>query len=644
MFARAAVPTEAERRQPMTGERGTRFMGFAPNSYSAESHTVEAVLSAGSAVRRSIFIEELEISASAIDLSRADAGLVPLLDAHNKFETDGVIGTVSNVRIAGGNLVGTLTFGQTERAQQVEGMVERGEVRGVSIGYDVQVWELQSSSQDGPEAWRATRWQLLEVSIVPVPADALASIRSNHTQEQPHEEEDMLTRNDPRAPAPAALQPAMDPAAATRFTGPQSLDFVRMARAFGVETAAEELVRRNEAGEIGTEAARDALLRAAAERQRADTGPLSGAGIAFDQGSRTFDNPAFFGSAVGDAIYSRLSGAAPSDPAREFRNMSLVAMMTEGLIRAGVRDVRSMSPTEICNAAFTRGGYNTTSDFPAFLTDGVNRHIIGIFAAAPAAIKTVSRERSAADFRAISGLQLSGFGTLPQYLEGGEIKHGTFQERKENYSVATFAKMFSLSREAIVNDDLQAFAQATAIMARAAAETEAQLFAELINSNPVMGDAKQLFHIDHANLAGAGAAPSVTTLDEGRLAMRSQLDYDGETPLSAAPVYILASPKRETAIEQLLVATINPVQATETNPFHGKLTPLIDPRLEADPWYLFADPSAVPVLEHAYLHGKNGPTVEMQLGWNTLGQEFRIYMDFGAGVVDPRGAFKNPGA
>lgn len=628
----------------MVGHRGVRFAGLSAGSYNAETHTVQAVLSAGSAVRRAFFTEELAISPEAIDLGRAAAGLVPLLAAHNQCDLDAVLGTVSNVRVVGNQLLGTLTFGKTPEAQEAEGMVARGELRGISIGYNVNAWEIQSRSADGQEAWLATSWELLEVSLVPVPADALAGIRSagNDFIELAQEELDMLTRNAPGAPSPA-------PAAAptnnfTRFTASQALDFVVMARDFGVETAAAELVRRNEVGEIGTEMARDALLRAAAERQRSETSTFRGGPVVTDHNSQTFDNPAFFGRAVADAIYSRLSGKAPTDAARHFRNMTLVGMMTEGLTRAGMRDARYLSPLEICNTAFSRaGGFNTTSDFPAFLTDGVNRYIIGEFAAAAAAIKVISRERSATDFRTISGLQLSGFGTLPQYNEGGEIKHGSFQERKETYALKTFAKMFALSREAIVNDDLGAFAQATAIMGRAAAETEAQLFAQLINNNPVMGDGKALFHAGHGNLAAAGADVSVATLDAGRLAMRSQLDYDGVTPLAAAPVYILASPKRETAIEQLLVATINPVQAIETNPFHGKLTPLIEPRINPDAWYLFADPSLVPVIEHAYLHGKSGPTVEMQPGWNTLGQEFRIHMDFGAGVVDPRGAFKNPG-
>jgi HK97 family phage prohead protease len=649
----AAAAPSSEQRQPMAGDRAQRFAAFAPNSYNVAARTIDAILSAGSAVQRGFGTEELEISSAAVDLSRAAAGLVPLLDAHNQFEADGVIGAVSNVRIVDGRLVGTLTFGQTPRAQAVEGMVARGELRGVSIGYVVQTWE----AQQGQDTWRATRWQLLEVSLVPVPADVLTGFRSEAALQTENEEEDMLTRNEPGAPPVVA--PAASPAGAhlTRFSASQALDFIRMGREFRVESAAEELVRRNEAGEIGTEAASDSLLRAAAERQRADVGGIYGGGTIHSD--RTFDNPTFHARAIEDAIYSRLSGKAPSDEARQLRGLSMVALASDMLSRVGVRDVHRMSPDAILNAAawnsnggrsmprearFDRGVFNTTSDFPDLLTSAGNRHLLDQFAAAASVIKTVSRERSAPDFREVSGLQLSAFGTLPEVTESGEIKHGTFESRKETYKLGTFAKIFALSRQAIINDDLGAFAQSATIMGRAAAETEAQTFAALINSNPVMSDSVALFHATHGNLAGTGAAPDVTTLDAGRLAMRSQLDYDGETPLAAAPAYILAGPKRETAIEQLLVATINPTQATDTNPFHGKLVPLIDPRLDADPWYLFADPGMVPVLEHAYLNGVGGPTVEMRQAWNTLGQEFRVYMDFGAGVVDHRGAFKNPGA
>lgn len=641
----------------MVGYQGQRLAGLNAASYDSAARTAEAVLSAGSTVRRSYFSEELEISVEAIDLGRAQAGLVCLLDCHNQFEASAVLGTVSNARIRGGQLVGTLKFGETERAREVEGMVARGELRGISIGYRVSKWEIASVENDH-ETWRATRWELLEVSLVSVPADVHASVRSEAAAAPSSqlEDEEMFTRNDPGSAA-APAQPAGAPASVTRFTTTSALDFVGLARELGVEDAAAELVRRNERGEVGVEAARDAILRAAGERQRADTATAHGGGAA-DHNGRTFDNPAFHSRAIEDALYSRLSGRQPTEEARQFRGLSMAALAADMLARAGVRDVHRLSAPEVLNAAawnnsrsaprdvqFARlGALHTTSDFPDLLTAAGNRHLLDQFAAAATVIKAISRERTAADFREISGLQLSAFGRLPEVLESGEIQRGTFQASKETYRVKTFAKIFGLTRQAIINDDLDAFGQATTIMARAAAEEEGQLFAELINSNLVMSDNVALFHATHANLAASGAAPSVTTLSAGRLAMRSQKDFDGVTPLACAPRYILASPKRETEIEQLLVATIAPTSSDETNPFNGKLTPLIDPRLTADPWYLFADPSSAPVLEHAYLEGKSGPTVEMKDGWDVLGTEFRVYMDFGAGVVDHRGGYKNPGA
>lgn len=203
--------------------------------------------------------------------------------------------------------------------------------------------------------------------------------------------------------------------------------------------------------------------------------------------------------------------------------------------------------------------------------------------------------------------------------------------------------MFALSRQAIINDDLGAFSDPIRIMSRAAAETEASLLADLINSNPAMSDTNTLFHGAHGNLAATGTAPTVASISAGRLAMRSQKDLDGVTPIATAPRYILSSPNNETLIEQMLTA-INPHQVDEANPFVGKLEPLVDPRLAELPWYLFADPIAAPVLEYAYLDGQEGPRVEMQDGWTTLGTSFRIYMDFGAGLLDWRGAYKNPGA
>lgn len=74
-----------ERRQPQAGGRGVRELAVTPDSYDASARTVEAILSAGSAVRRYYFTEELEISAEAIDLGRVEKGICPLLDTNNNY-------------------------------------------------------------------------------------------------------------------------------------------------------------------------------------------------------------------------------------------------------------------------------------------------------------------------------------------------------------------------------------------------------------------------------------------------------------------------------------------------------------------------------------------------------------------------------
>ena len=150
---------------------------FAPSSYNAETHTVEAVFSAGSRVARWGVQEELAITPEAIDLLRVALGQVRLLDTHNQQSLNAVLGVVEDARIEGGKLVGRIRFAETEAGRNAEGMVARGELTGISVGYRVTMWTLTSRINE-EEIWRADKWELLEVSLVAVPADPQASIRS----------------------------------------------------------------------------------------------------------------------------------------------------------------------------------------------------------------------------------------------------------------------------------------------------------------------------------------------------------------------------------------------------------------------------------------------------------------------------------
>ena len=61
-------------------------------------------------------------------------------------------------------------------------------------------------------------------------------------------------------------------------------------------------------------------------------------------------------------------------------------------------------------------------------------------------------------------------------------------------------------------------------------------------------------------------------------------------------------------------------------------------------WYLLADPNRLPAIEVAFLGGVDRPTVERaDADFNTLGIQFRGYIDFGVREQDYRGALKMKG-
>lgn len=179
-----------EQRLRSPSATATRLADFAPGSYDAQAHTVKATLSVGAPVKRPYGTEILKISSGAINLDRVSRVGVPLIDSHNILNLAGVLGRLDRAWFERGQLVGLIRFDDGDAGRKAEGLVARGTIRGVSIGYRVDDWEI--TDEDGnvvdPETQRmrfddnytftAKRWELLEVSLVSVPADPSAIIRS----------------------------------------------------------------------------------------------------------------------------------------------------------------------------------------------------------------------------------------------------------------------------------------------------------------------------------------------------------------------------------------------------------------------------------------------------------------------------------
>ena len=234
--------------------------------------------------------------------------------------------------------------------------------------------------------------------------------------------------------------------------------------------------------------------------------------------------------------------------------------------------------------------------------------------------------------------------------ENGEYKFGTFSDLKETLQLSTYGKMFSISRQALVNDDLSAFTSVPRGMASAASRVIDDLVVGVLTANAALNqDSTALFHADHNNLVapGSGAAPSVSTLDAGFQAMALQQGPGGAT-LDIVPSILLVPVALDATARTLTSAINDPSGATvmEPNPFVNRLEVVSTARLDADDplqWYLMADPNMFDTLEVAFLDGQSSPFLESKDGWSTDGIEYKVRIDAAATATDFRGLYQNDG-
>ena len=602
----------------LTLELETRRASFAPSSFDPESRTIEAVISTGADVQRrdsrGPFIERLDTS--AVDPAGL-AGIV-VLDGHRQTGSEHVVGTVVSARREGAAIVATIRLSAAEDVRSTVLKVEEGILRGVSVGYAVTRWIETTDPQTKVRVRTAANWTIKEVSLVGIPADPASQIRSEAMTIQ-------TTAADPVVQTPPV---AAAPATVTR--GDANASIRSLAEIAGLSRSwADEQID----AEADVPAAREAAF--AAMQARSAPGATVRAHVTADH-----TDPAVLIERQAEALACRMGGREASEPARQYLDLGFVDFARDALVRAGV-SVGGMSRETLLQRAMT------TSDFPLLLEQSGTRVVDNAYQVAASPLKALARKRTVTDLRPVTILKAGEASPLQKVTEAGEVKSVTMGEAAEGYTVDTYAGIMSLSRKLLINDQFGIFGDAATRLGTAAAQVEADaLIGLLTQSNgagPVMSDGKRLFHADHGNLASAGTALSIASLSAGRVALRTQKGIDGVSPVAVTPKYLVVGPKQETAGEQLLTV-LNAASADQANPFAGKLTLIVEPRIVGDAWYLFGDPATAPVLEMAYLGLAPGPQIVTREGFEVLGREFRVSLDLGVGATDYRGAYRNPGA
>ena len=604
-----------------------------------DSRTVELSFSSETPYGRWFGDEILCHDEECINLERFNNGLGTVLFNHDR---DAVVGHIEKVWLEDNRGKALVRFDTDEQSETIFQKVQSGTLQGVSVGYAINRYEVLEDEDtkstngrfNGP-AYVVTDWEPLEISIVSVPADPTVGVgrsaeeihTSIDTQEdntRMDQEKILEVQEVKSAPVETGLTQA-DLQKAMEQERKRTSEITAMFRDFDVEGADEAIVLGK-----SVEEAREMVMDQLRARNKV---------VSVTMGEAESDK---FRAAAQDAVLMAagipVADAAPG--AQELRGHSMVELAREALQREGLKANFGD------NMELARAAINSTSTFPAIMSNLANKSVMVGFNEAETTYQIWAGKGSNRDFKEAARYALSEAGNLELVPEGGQFKQDSLGEASARTKVATYGKLFSLTRQAIINDDLGLFSKIATKYGSAAKRLVNKMVYAQLTGNVKMQDNVALFDAKHGNVAGTGEALSVKAIAKAITAMRRQKGITGEATLNITPKYLVVPPELEMTAYQIVnsTAAVDGVNSGVANPYKGRFIVVTDAELtDPDAWYLVADATQHDTIDVTYLNGVETPRLETRQGFEVDGIEYKVAFDVGVDAIDFRGLYKNAG-
>lgn len=546
---------------PATAPIYSRAADLAPSTWDPETRSLDVVISTGArGLQRDpetgeIFEEVLSVEQNAVDVTRVDAGVCPVLADHGErmataFGPTRPIPTIrttigrveeKSLRYEPGQVLVRPILTAAEDAEPVVQRIADKTLRSVSAGYKPLEW-TESEGNGGRKLRTVSRWMLAEVSFVPIPMDPGAQTRGEEDpmllrQMSLHDNDGGSGGGEP-APAPAPT-PAPAPAApvdptpeqirtieveAERRLMQRVSDIRSLCTRHGIDLDADPVQGEPEAMtairsaltpegvEVTIDAVRSSVLEVLAARS--DSTQINGV----NRVVTTQDE----GDTLQRALDAELSIRAGLDVPTEARELAAGVSLAGGfqglksdsfldlgrrcLELSGVRTGHLTSRSALARACLhqapgpvvIRGGAHMTSDFPS-----LTGNIMGKVLAAERDLtgdygwfKDVSSRVDLPDYKARTIVDIGGLGILPVVKEGAEYTRVTFGEDSLSWNLVKRGAELPLTEEMLINDDLNGWLRLGRLWVRSCLQTESAVAAVALFGQPTMGDGVVLFHAD----------------------------------------------------------------------------------------------------------------------------------------------------
>ena len=343
-----------------------------------------------------------------------------------------------------------------------------------------------------------------------------------------------------------------------------------------------------------------------------------------------------------------------------------------GYVHSGVMDDEVIRTAVTINRNLQLQGFSNTV-LTNILANVANKAMLQAYENPAAIAEQVCAVVEHVDFKQYSRMRMLGGGELVVVPPGGEIPHGELDEEVYTHQLATRGLMLVLTRQQIINDDLQALMDLGTNLGNTAVRSREKLVFTTLQDN------SDTFFQTSPTFATAGYRSNQMTgaLTPGNLITAekkfwAQTDKLNNPILVAPQILLVPTTLKHDAVVLTQMRTVNvrdgvtTLQKTSTSDastfadqlrvegeFQGAFKVLATPWLtaQADPangdddaWYLLANPGELAAMELAYLRGSRAPTLEnADTEFNTLGIQWRIFWDLSAKHRNPRAAVRSTG-
>lgn len=628
-----------------------------------------------------LFYEVLSMDKAHIRQDRISSG-APVLDNHDKNGsiTKVQLGVVEAPQIVNKEYRATLRFSKRKSIEELVEDIRTGIVKNVSAGYRVYQYRDISSPNDKYRTLLAIDWEPTEVSMVPIPADYKARIRTAQyapapTMEKPTVSEtetpEIANKNQIEINNRAlnmeeneVVQPGSEDTATTENNRSdkntaevgkaavaaerkRGLEIREVARAAKLD---DEFVNKHIAEGTSVDKVRKLVIEKWAEKQDAESVVVGATGNAVTSGKdREREGRE---RAMAECVQIRAFGvdkdAKPEteDGKRAANGVgerrTLIGLARGYLDLAGISHV-DMNEWDIAKRAMA------STDYPIALADVMNKSLKKRYNAVDPQWKKFATQVDAKDFKKIYGVRVDGSFMPEEITEEGEYKLANFKETGDSFGLKTYGIMTQVTRKMMVNDDLGAFTRFAPAFASGMSRNQAKIVYNLLTQNGGKGrvlgyDNINLFDAAHSNYnAGGSAIMSANAFQAAKTAFMRHVGLDGE-PIEVDPKYLVVPPELEILAKQLINSAIVPTSTSQTNAFYGMFEVIVE-RYLSDPhaWYLAADPGQVEVIKYATLNGQEGIYTEQEYDFKTDNLIIKARNDFNATIEEFVGIAKNDG-